>query len=113
MFYSKKKDKKNKLTSITSKGYYVPFELSIINLLNMPSVKNDLISKPVYDVSNCNDIFDGTKIVNKDENALQISVYYDDIEIANALGSGKKKHKIGNYHNYIIENKKDFNLFLK
>ena len=34
-----------------------------------------------------------------DPTALQICLYYDDLEICNALGSKTKKHKLGTYDN--------------
>lgn len=35
-------------------------------------------------------------LFKEDPCALQIRLYYDDIEVCNALGSKAKKHKLGN-----------------
>lgn len=35
-------------------------------------------------------------LFSKDSTALQIMLYYDELEIANALGSKTGKHKLGN-----------------
>lgn len=37
-------------------------------------------------------------LFSKDTHALQIVLYYDELEICNPLGSRRKKHKIGEGH---------------
>lgn len=40
-------------------------------------------------------------LFSKDGKALQIVLYYDELELCNPLGSRRKKHKIGmNIHNH-------------
>ena len=34
--------------------------------------------------------------------ALQIFLYYDDVEVCNPLGSSKGKHKLGNYKIHVL-----------
>lgn len=40
-------------------------------------------------------IFKEHPVFQRDQNALQIVVYYDEIELCNPLGSSNKKHKVG------------------
>lgn len=47
------------------------------------------------------DYCDGTQfsehpLFQQDPSALQIRLYYDDLEACNALGAKTKKHKLGN-----------------
>ena len=46
-------------------------------------------------------------LFSKDPKALQIILYYDDVEIVNPLGSKAKKHKLGMYSSvcYVIASK--------
>ena len=41
-------------------------------------------------------------------NALQFVLYYDDIEVANPLGSRAGNHKLGNYLNHIHAHKQNY-----
>ena len=47
------------------------------------------------------DFCDGSMYKKHDKTALQLQLYYDDLQICNPLGSRAKKHKIGNklYYN--------------
>ena len=38
------------------------------------------------------------ELFQEDPCALQIRLYYDDLEICNALGSKTKKHKLGRFY---------------
>ena len=35
-----------------------------------------------------------------DDNALQVIIYYDEVEVANPLGSYRGQHKLGMQHSY-------------
>ena len=54
------------------------------------------------------DLCDGTAykehpLFSRDETALQIMLYYDDLEVANPIGSRSTKHKLGRYdYVYIV-----------
>ena len=41
------------------------------------------------------EIFTNHPLFKEDPNALQICLYYDDVEVCNPLGSREKIHKIG------------------
>lgn len=41
------------------------------------------------------DLFRENKLFQEDPCALQIQLYYDELEICNPLGSKAKKHKLG------------------
>lgn len=41
--------------------------------------------------------FRQSQLFNEDPTALQIQLYYDELEVCNPLGSQAKKHKLGNY----------------
>lgn len=36
-------------------------------------------------------------LFGQDSTAIQVIAYYDDIEVANPLGSKRKKHKVGKF----------------
>ena len=40
-------------------------------------------------------LFSDNKLFNEDPAALQIQLYYDELEVCNPLGSKTKKHKLG------------------
>ena len=53
------------------------------------------------------DFCDGSLFKERDffkehPNALQVFLYYDDLEICNPLGSNVKKHKLGHAESYMI-----------
>lgn len=41
------------------------------------------------------DLFKGHPLFVTDSLALQFIIYYDELEVANPLGSSKEKHKLG------------------
>ena len=43
-------------------------------------------------------------LFGKLRNALQIILYYDEVELCNPLGAFRKKHKLGKFHDNIINN---------
>ena len=44
-------------------------------------------------------IFKSHPLFARDPTALQLMLYYDEVEIANPLGSKSGKHKLGNFTN--------------
>lgn len=46
-------------------------------------------------------IFRSHSLFSKDPTALQLMLYYDEVEIANPLGSKTGKHKLGKFHDYL------------
>lgn len=42
-------------------------------------------------------LFRENKLFQEDPTALQIQLYYDELEVCNPLGSKAKKHKLGNF----------------
>jgi hypothetical protein len=40
-------------------------------------------------------LYNSHNLFSKDHTALQLIVYYDDVEVCNPLGSRAKKHKLG------------------
>lgn len=46
-------------------------------------------------------------LFQEDPCAIQLRLYYDDLEVCNALGSKTKKHKLGKL--YCLSNVHDFN----
>ena len=96
-------------------GYAVPFKNKLENLLSSPELNNLasvndnnlLISRNIYS-SVTHGRFIKEKIEekkkqnalsNKEKDILMIALYYDDIEVVNAIGSSRKKHKLGNLKN--------------
>ena len=46
--------------------------------------------------------FKSHPLFSKDPSALQIMIYYDDVEVTNPLGSKTKTHKIGSFIFFVI-----------
>jgi hypothetical protein len=92
-------------------GFYVPFKDKLQNILSIPETKilnnnNKLYARNIY-----SEISDGEyikKLVNEkkemnkqcgsknESDILLLAMYYDDIEVVNAIGNSRKKHKLGN-----------------
>ena len=51
-------------------------------------------SEYMYDFCD-GEVFNEHPLFSTDSNALQIVIYYDDVETANPLGSYRGKHKLG------------------
>ena len=99
-------DKENKL------GFYVPFKPKLQTILSLPETSlldnensDFLTKKGIY-----SNVSDGTyvkKVIEdkKQKNLLSgslnekvillFAMYYDDIEVVNAIGNSRKKHKLG------------------
>ena len=85
------------LRKVNVVGYYVPFLQSLAALLSMPEV-DDLVfgANQNYKVQ---DVQDGSYLQNHDffrcnPNALLFSLYVDDFEIANPIGTHRTVHKL-------------------
>jgi hypothetical protein len=95
-------------------GYIIPFKEKLEKFLQMPENKDMLNSEtslPRNDYSS--DIGDGEYIKKlKNQNVqlhkpyLLFGLYYDDIEVVNAIGASRKSHKLGKYV-YVL-----FNLYI-
>lgn len=79
-------------------GYFVPFLSQLTALLSMPEVQECLrdgnMNNPLL-----SDYYDGLYIQNHEffstqKNCLCFSIYTDDFEIVNPIGTHRKKHKI-------------------
>lgn len=92
---------KYRFTKQDALGYYVPFIEQLTELLNMPEVQESLNADRNSDFE-YSDIFDGTffhqPYHQTKENLLLFSIYHDDFEIVNPIGSHKKKHKLSAFY---------------
>ena len=85
----------------TDKFYYVPLLDSLTNLLSLEDVQAEVLNphqchsrEQLFDF--CDGlVFKSHAIFCSDPCALQIIAYYDELEVANPLGSYVKKHKLG------------------
>lgn len=76
-------------------------------LLSNPDVRNEIQKPHSRDDGIMMDFcdayyFKNHKIFNSYRNALQLILYYDDIEVANPLGAKAGIHKLGMYKEYTI-----------
>jgi hypothetical protein len=90
---------KYRLQDIDACGYCVPFLLQLQQLLCMPEVRMCLMDNEGNSCAHMCEVADGLKFVSDDyiqmhPNALVISLYSDEFEIVNPIGSHRKKHKI-------------------
>lgn len=90
---------KYNLKILNTVGYIVPFLLQLKQLLCMPQVRLSLLDKEKDDNIHMHEVTDGFKCasddyIQKHPNALMISLFTDDFEIVNPIGSHRKKHKI-------------------
>ena len=46
------------------------------------------------------ELFLSSELFQQDPCALQIQLYYDEVEVCNPIGSKSKKHKLGEKHAY-------------
>ena len=79
---------------------YIPYILSallqnpdVLEEVDNPHFSRDGVLRDVMD----GDFFNNHPIFSLHSDALQLFGYYDDLEIANPLGSKAKIHKIGRY----------------
>jgi hypothetical protein len=100
-------------------GYYVPFKKKLEILLALPenntlnNYNNAILKSKNIKSEICDGEFIKKLIKDKEESnkaknlcvekiILLFSFYYDDIEVVNAIGSSRTKHKLGNYKKCLI-----------
>ncbi|XP_028414898.1 uncharacterized protein LOC114537984 [Dendronephthya gigantea] len=91
------------LKRITAYDYLVPLLQNLEALLNNPDVMNEVDNPHSSDDGIMRDIMDGEffrnhPIFSRNNKALQLLSYYNDLELANPLGSKAKIHKIGVFY---------------
>jgi hypothetical protein len=101
-FVARRERGRYRVKQSTVNGYFVPFLKQLESLLSMPEVEDALhdsrgSSNFVTDVS-CGSYVSSHEIVLKHPDTLLFHVYYDDYEIANPIGSHRKKHKQGVFY---------------
>ena len=80
--------------------YYIPILETLTALLNK-QIMEEVLREPQYrSDGKLGDFIDGAvfsnhEVFSSDAQALQIILYYDELELCNPLGSRRKKHKIG------------------
>ena len=90
---------KRHLVAKTDNFYYIPLLDTLKSLLSIDSVVNEITeprpsSRLLHDF--CDGVILGTHpLFINDKQALQIVAYYDEIEVANPLGSYVSKHRLG------------------
>lgn len=80
-------------------GYAVPFIPQLAQLLSMPEVRMCLSDMRNDTNIHMSEVIDGYNFVSdefiqQNPDALVISMYTDDFEIVNPIGSHRKRHKI-------------------
>ena len=70
----------------------------VLHEIENPHNSNDDVLRDVMD----GDFFKQHPIFSQDLYALQILAYYDDLEVANPLGSKSKIHKIGMFYCFFL-----------
>ena len=78
--------------------------------INLKNTLTQIFNSHMLDGGKMGDYCDGEQykqhpLFKEDPCALQIRLYYDDLEICNALGSKVKKHKLGKFkmlRNYVL-----------
>lgn len=93
---------------VSSYGYRVPLLKSLEALLQNADVLNEVDNPHPSDDGVLRDVMDGGfyhthPIFGISNGALQLFGYYDDLELANPLGSKSKIHKIGVFY-YVLGN---------
>ena len=81
------------------KFYYIPLLDTLEKILSTEGMLNEIMSPRTKD-TNLRDFCDGSlyashPLFSNDQHALQIIGYYDELEVANPLGSYVSKHKLG------------------
>ena len=88
-----------KLEAVEHKAYIVPFQKSLMNMLEMPEVKYYVEHSHRSNDQFMRDICDGDYLRNhplfvENPDALQIILNTDDLEVVNPIGTHTKTHKI-------------------
>jgi hypothetical protein len=92
-----------KLMEFKHYGYYVDIFATITSLLYNPAARREILTSHKSDDGIKRDFCDGDffnhhPIFTTSSNVLQFVLYYDDIEVANALGSRAGNHKLGCFY---------------
>jgi hypothetical protein len=96
-------DDNDELIEKSSFGYYIPFEKTLTKLLHNLPQNIDLQNFNVNSKTNSSlnsDIFDGKYVknilnaTNLNSNYLSFIIYCDEMEVTNAIGSSRTKHKL-------------------
>ena len=96
-------DSNDELLEKSSFGYYIPFERTLTKLLDNLLQNIDLQKFNVDSETNSSlksDIFNGKyvktilKATNLNSNYLSFLIYCDEMEVTNAIGSSRTKHKM-------------------
>ena len=96
-------DNNDELIEKSSFGYYIPFEKTLTKLLDNLPQNIDLQKFNIDSKTNSSlnsDIFDGKyvkkilKATNLNSNYLSFLIYCDEMELTNAIGSSRTKHKL-------------------
>jgi hypothetical protein len=88
----------------SSFGYYIPFEKSLTNTLKSIPPHID-INFNQNNKKFKNDFFGGNFVktgLQPDDNKFAILLYSDDLELTNAVGSSRTKHKLSIVFSFII-----------
>ena len=92
-------------------GYVVPFMEALQQLLKMPEVRHCL-EEDIENSSKMRDFYDGSymekSFFQNHPDALLFCLYFDDFEIANPIGSHKKKHKLSVFYWSLINISPEF-----
>ncbi|XP_028395767.1 uncharacterized protein LOC114519789 [Dendronephthya gigantea] len=94
---------RKKLKRVSVLGYQIPLLKSLEALLQNPDILKEVDNAHCSDDDVLRDVMDGEffrshPIFSCHKDALQLFGYYDDLEIANPLGSKAKIHKIGVFY---------------
>lgn len=85
-------------------GFYVPFFDQLQELLKMPEVQESLNIQARQSCGEfeftdiCDGVYFQKEYIQTHQNVLLFSIYHDDFEIVNPIGSHKKKHKISIFY---------------
>jgi hypothetical protein len=95
--------RKRTLKTVKDTFVYVPVLESLQNLLKIDGVFEEVCNSHQNKDGYLEDLCDGTMtkkhpLFGQDLTALQICLYYDDVEMCNPLGSKKTVHKLGFFY---------------
>jgi hypothetical protein len=101
------------ISEVLRRGYIIPFEKNLRNLLSMPEVwhcvQNPHFSSDEFMYDICDgDYVQHHELFTRNNQALQIILNFDDLEIVNPLGSHVKKHKVSMFYFTIANVKPQF-----
>lgn len=90
-------NKSGQSTKVAARGYIVPFLQNLKQLIDLPEVQAAIVASRQSTPSSMTDFVDGSycrqhRLFSKQ--SIQISGYYDDIEVVNPIGVHTRKHKL-------------------